>query len=85
MRPLFGGALSTIVPEEFQDISLIRQVPDTQEVFADATTDRSVIIELLEREKEIGDDDIALHCFKDIVDTSGASWHSARLCLGVCV
>eukprot|EP00455_Lapot_gusevi_P053931 TRINITY_DN8520_c0_g1_i5.p1 TRINITY_DN8520_c0_g1~~TRINITY_DN8520_c0_g1_i5.p1 ORF type:complete len:184 (-),score=21.59 TRINITY_DN8520_c0_g1_i5:25-576(-) len=47
-RLLFGGAFQIHLPEEFVDISQFRDVPDNQEVFADAKTDRSVQIEIVE-------------------------------------
>jgi hypothetical protein len=47
-RALFGGALAVALPARFVDVSAFRQVPDTQEVFSDAATDQSIIVELLE-------------------------------------
>ncbi|KAJ2870716.1 hypothetical protein GGH93_005367 [Coemansia aciculifera] len=47
-RNLFGGAMSMAIPKDMTDISLLRQVPDHQEVFADAQTDTSIIVEILE-------------------------------------
>lgn len=49
-RLLYGGAITACIPLEFADVSQIREVPDNQEVFAHAETDRSVIIELLQME-----------------------------------
>lgn len=51
--PLFGGALSIVLPGDtdntYLDVSTFRQVPDNQEVFVDGSrTDDSVIVELLE-------------------------------------
>jgi hypothetical protein len=51
-HPLFGGALCATVPPEFADISTLRQVPDNQEVFAHAETDRSLLFELVEAQTE---------------------------------
>lgn len=48
-RPLFGGAISAAVPQGFDDISVIREIPDTQEVFSHGATDRSLIFELVEQ------------------------------------
>lgn len=47
-RSLFGGAMTCAIPPNFTDVSLIREIPDNQEVYAEACTDRSLIIELLE-------------------------------------
>lgn len=49
-RDLFGGAITAFIPPAFADISKIREVPDNQEVFSHAETDRSIIIELLQLE-----------------------------------
>jgi hypothetical protein len=49
-RTLFGGALSCAVPPSFVDVSDFRQVPDNQEVFADASqSDSSLVVEILEQ------------------------------------
>uniref|UniRef100_A0A7S3EBG5 Ran guanine nucleotide release factor n=1 Tax=Rhodosorus marinus TaxID=101924 RepID=A0A7S3EBG5_9RHOD len=48
VRKLYGGAMEVNLPEEFEDMSDVRLVPDYQEVFADADTDRSVIIECMQ-------------------------------------
>ncbi|KAG7586446.1 Ran-interacting Mog1 protein [Arabidopsis thaliana x Arabidopsis arenosa] len=55
VRPLFGGAISTVFPQRFQDVSDIRQVPDHQEVFVDPSRDESLIFELLDFKTEVGD------------------------------
>lgn len=62
-RPLFGGAALCAIPPRFTDIRYIfvliicvlvifdsdfREVPDNQEVFADARADQSIIIEFVE-------------------------------------
>jgi Ran-interacting Mog1 protein len=52
-RDLFGGAIRAVVPAEFTDVSCLRQVPDNQEVFAHADTDRSLLFELLQLEKDV--------------------------------
>ncbi|KAL8404590.1 hypothetical protein RB594_009446 [Gaeumannomyces avenae] len=46
---LFGGALSSEIPEQFADVSQIRQVPDHQEVFIDKDGFTSIIVEITER------------------------------------
>ena len=45
---LWDGAALAWVPEGFDDVSRIRQVPDTQEVYCNADTDQCLIFELLE-------------------------------------
>ena len=71
-RELFGGALEMSVPPRFYDISQLRQVPDTQEVFADGNTDQSFIIEILSYTHEVTDDKIAEYMFTDLADANGA-------------
>lgn len=45
---LFGGAMHVDVPASYVDVSPLREVPDHQEVYADAAaTDASLIVELL--------------------------------------
>ncbi|KAH9967891.1 Mog1p/PsbP-like protein [Russula dissimulans] len=46
---LFGGAITVSLPEDFFDASLLRQVPDTQEVYLSSDSDDSIIVEILER------------------------------------
>jgi hypothetical protein len=48
-QPLFGGSMVCDCPVSFIDISELRAVPDSQEVFADMHSDQSIIIEILEQ------------------------------------
>ncbi|KUI58210.1 putative ran guanine nucleotide release factor [Cytospora mali] len=48
-KPLFGGALEAELPEQFADVSTIRQVPDNQEVFIDKDGFTSIIFDITER------------------------------------
>ncbi|KAJ2896720.1 hypothetical protein GGI21_005015, partial [Coemansia aciculifera] len=71
-RSLFGGAMSIDIPERLTDVSNLRQVPDHQEVFADAKTDESVIIEILEAvDKTDGIDAIQYH-YKHVCELNNA-------------
>ncbi|XP_043095628.1 ran guanine nucleotide release factor [Puntigrus tetrazona] len=65
-RPLFGGALSAVIPHSAQDVSELRQIPDNQEVFAHSQTDQSIIIELLEYQSQVQDADAARYHFEDV-------------------
>lgn len=47
-RSLFGGSISIKIPNDFNDVSEFRQVPDNQEVFVFKDSDASIVIELLE-------------------------------------
>ncbi|KAH9171519.1 Mog1p/PsbP-like protein [Lactarius sanguifluus] len=46
---LFGGAIIASYPEGYIDASVLRQVPDTQEVYLSPDTDESIILETLIR------------------------------------
>ncbi|GMF10449.1 unnamed protein product [Phytophthora lilii] len=71
LRELFGGALSCEIPEGFADVSSFRQVPDNQEVFANATTDQCVIVELLQFEAGVEDARSARYFFNEIAQSNG--------------
>ncbi|RLN54374.1 hypothetical protein BBJ28_00009724 [Nothophytophthora sp. Chile5] len=71
LRPLFGGALSCEIPEGFADVSSFRQVPDNQEVFANAATDQCVIVELLQFESSVSDAASAQYFFNEIAQANG--------------
>lgn len=47
--PLFGGALEAELPDNFADVSKLRQVPDNQEVFIDKDGFTSIIFDITER------------------------------------
>ncbi|KAJ2836175.1 hypothetical protein FBU31_001440 [Coemansia sp. 'formosensis'] len=61
LRDLFGGAMSMAIPDGMTDISVLRQVPDHQEVFANAQTDSSIIVEILESVPQKGLDALTYH------------------------
>lgn len=48
VHPLFGGAISLTLDGEYLDASLVRQVPDNQEVLLARDSDVSVILEVLQ-------------------------------------
>ncbi|KAI3436509.1 hypothetical protein D9Q98_005926 [Chlorella vulgaris] len=49
-RSLFGGAVQLHFPLRLVDISDFRPVPDHQEVFADASLDQSLVVEIVEHQ-----------------------------------
>ncbi|KAK8970990.1 hypothetical protein KSP40_PGU018999 [Platanthera guangdongensis] len=65
-RPWFGGAISSVFPLRFQDVSEVREVPDHQEAFADSRRDESLIFELLEFKQEVEDNVSAVWFLSDI-------------------
>eukprot|EP00037_Helgoeca_nana_P000073 m.20034 g.20034 ORF g.20034 m.20034 type:complete len:207 (-) comp10103_c1_seq1:9-629(-) len=75
-RHLFGGAVTVQIQRRFVDVSQFRQVPDNQEVFADALTDQSVIVEVLELEAGQPDDTAAEFHFGSIAHDNDATEHS---------
>lgn len=71
-HPLFGGALSAVLPQTATDISKVREIPDNQEVFAHAHTDQSLIVELVEYQGQVADQDAARYHFEDIAGSNKA-------------
>ncbi|XP_053086495.1 ran guanine nucleotide release factor [Pangasianodon hypophthalmus] len=71
-RPLFGGAMSAVLPLNTKDISELREIPDNQEVFAHTHTDQSIIIELLEYQSHVEDSQAARYHFEDIAGSNKA-------------
>lgn len=55
--PLFGGALEAELPDNFADVSKLRQVPDNQEVFIDKDGFTSIIFDITERVGTAGSSD----------------------------
>ena len=66
LKMLFGGAIQCAMPKSFEDVSIVRQVPDHQEVYVHKNTEMSLIIELLQYEDSISDDKAGLHYFEDL-------------------
>ncbi|KAJ2357245.1 hypothetical protein GGF43_001584 [Coemansia sp. RSA 2618] len=71
VQSLFGGAMSIDIPVGMVDISNFREVPDNQEVFANASTDQSVIVEILESVEQQGHEAIKFH-FEQLAETNEA-------------
>ncbi|KAJ1855842.1 hypothetical protein GGH12_003162 [Coemansia sp. RSA 1822] len=71
VQSLFGGAISIDIPQGMVDISNFREVPDNQEVFANADTDQSVIVEILESIEQQSHEAIKFH-FEQLAETNEA-------------
>lgn len=82
---LYGGAITTVLPDGFLDVSLLREVPDTQEVYVNSRDpaasvsndglgyNESIIFDLLQR-IEVEDDRMALDFhLKEISELNGSS------------
>uniref|UniRef100_A0A8C5MHX9 Ran guanine nucleotide release factor n=1 Tax=Leptobrachium leishanense TaxID=445787 RepID=A0A8C5MHX9_9ANUR len=78
-RPLYGGAFSAILPDAIQDVSDLREIPDNQEVFAHASTDQSIIVELLEYQEGMTDTEAARYHFEDVASGNSAEGRSEVL------
>ncbi|KAJ4423250.1 hypothetical protein N0V82_002111 [Gnomoniopsis sp. IMI 355080] len=84
--PLFGGALEAEIPENFADVSKLRQVPDNQEVFIDKDGFTSIIFDITERVGGPGSSDeidgkaLTIH-LEDLVGTDADTvkvWNSTE-------
>nr|XP_006627500.1 PREDICTED: ran guanine nucleotide release factor [Lepisosteus oculatus] len=71
-HPLFGGALSAVLPHSICDISELREIPDNQEVFAHQHSDQSLIVELLEYQSHVLDGEAARYHFEDVARSNEA-------------
>uniref|UniRef100_A0A7S0EGT1 Uncharacterized protein n=1 Tax=Hanusia phi TaxID=3032 RepID=A0A7S0EGT1_9CRYP len=76
---LFGGAMTMLMPAMFVDVSDFRQIPDTQECWADTEgTDQSVILEILAHEDQVQGAAIAEYYWDDIAQCNEASGEAAN-------
>mmetsp|Transcript_70512 Transcript_70512/g.146828 ORF Transcript_70512/g.146828 Transcript_70512/m.146828 type:complete len:236 (+) Transcript_70512:164-871(+) len=69
---LFGGALTISLPPLFVDMSNFRQLSDTQECWADASTDQSIVVEILAHDDEVADTECAAFYWEDIAECNDA-------------
>ena len=70
LKGLFGGAIQVKIPNTFDDISTVRQVPDHQEVFVDKNSETSIIIELLAHDDKIDNSNIMAYYFEDLANSN---------------
>lgn len=68
--PLFGGAISMLIPTTFDDVSNFREVPDHQEVYLSGETNASMVIELMNYDDSVSDEKAASHYFHDLATDS---------------
>jgi len=78
-RSLFGGAVHCLIPARFDDVSNVREVPDNQEVFADASTEQSIIIELLESDPQLTNSDIVKYHFTELANANNSTHNHITL------
>ncbi|KAL8566229.1 hypothetical protein ACOMHN_063119 [Nucella lapillus] len=81
-RPLFGGALVGKLPADAQDMSIVREIPDNQEVFAHSLTDQSIIVEILEYVQETDQQALKTH-FEDLASSNDAASSEHSCIMGV--
>ncbi|EGP83627.1 unnamed protein product [Zymoseptoria tritici ST99CH_1A5] len=65
---LFGGAISVDIPQTWADVSEIREVPDTQEVYLDRDGFSSIVVDILERVDKPTDGEALEYHLSDIID-----------------
>ncbi|RAR07316.1 Mog1p/PsbP-like protein [Stemphylium lycopersici] len=68
---LYGGAITVDLPSNFADASLIRQIPDHQEVYLDNNGYTSIVVEILEYVDKSSDDEALQFHFGDLVEGTG--------------
>merc|ERR1719228_740579 len=59
------------VPEGFVDVSILRNIPDHQEMYTDANKDQTISVELLGK-ANVDDDKAGKFHFDDIADSNDA-------------
>lgn len=72
-RQLFGGALTCFLPNNAQDMSVVREIPDNQEVFCHESTDQSLMFDILEYQQHVHGEEAARYHFTDIADYNEAN------------
>mmetsp|Transcript_2879 Transcript_2879/g.7905 ORF Transcript_2879/g.7905 Transcript_2879/m.7905 type:complete len:207 (-) Transcript_2879:1847-2467(-) len=74
-KELFGGAITSEVPEDWKDLSDVRPIPDNQECFQDdlcSENPRMMVIEILERQEHVEDHNAAVFFFNDLAERNDA-------------
>lgn len=82
---LYGGAITTVLPEGFLDVSVLREVPDTQEVYVNSRDpasavandglgyNESIILDLLQRVPVENDREALDFHLKEIGELNGST------------
>ncbi|GKY95589.1 hypothetical protein MPSEU_000520200 [Mayamaea pseudoterrestris] len=65
-RQLFGGAVQVSLPIQYQDLALIRQVPDNQECWLDSARDALFVLECLEHDASLNFQEAARNSWIDL-------------------
>jgi len=64
--------MECLLPSRFVELRKFRAVPDHQEVFADASTDQSIIIEINEYQSSVTDEKAAKYFLDDLAEVNEA-------------
>ena len=76
-RQLFGGSITCDIPTAWLDVSIVRQVPDHQEVYQGLSENPEIpgpclIVEILEHQ-EVSNDEAAAYFFGDLAGANGVT------------
>lgn len=71
-RPMYGGAMRMVLPASFIDVSQMRDVPDHQEVWSDAASSATSILELTEVTERDGEELLRFH-FEELARANGCA------------
>jgi Ran-interacting Mog1 protein len=74
-RPLFGGAIACRIPEHWQDVSNVRQVPDHQECWRDVSVPNGAafVVEILDAQASVPHKEAARYFFDDLAEANGGN------------
>ena len=80
--PLFGDCIQITIPTHWRDVSLVRQVPDNQEVFQDCTEETGGVlaVEILDHQSDVDDNDAARFFFEDLAESNGCGVEEWTIC-----
>jgi hypothetical protein len=76
-RQLFGGSITCDIPTAWLDVSIVRQVPDHQEVYQGLSENPELpgpclIVEIMEHQ-EVSNDEAAAYFFGDLAGANGVT------------
>ena len=73
-KDLFGGAITSDMPTNWNDVSDLRPIPDNQECFLESgsSNPKMLIVEILQLQEDIQDKDAAKFFFDDLAEQNDA-------------
>eukprot|EP00112_Aurelia_sp_Birch-Aquarium-sp1_P011084 Seg234.3 transcript_id=Seg234.3/GoldUCD/mRNA.D3Y31 product="Ran guanine nucleotide release factor" protein_id=Seg234.3/GoldUCD/D3Y31 len=69
-KPLFGGSMICLLPDNCIDVSDLREVPDHQEVFCHKETEQNIIIDILEYQQHAQREEAPRFHFLDVAEAN---------------